>query len=81
MKKLFLLPLLALAGCMQPGFVMPDKSKLICAPEPGRPVGLGPDGTVTDAENGEYLRELRAAGGNCRSNLQWVNDYLSNLKK
>lgn len=81
MKKLLILPVLLLvAGCMQPGFTMPDKSKLVCAPEPGRPAGLGPDGAVTDAENGDYLRALRTAGGDCRSSLQWLKDYLENLK-
>ena len=82
MKKLLLaLPLLLVAGCMKPGFTMPDRTKLVCAVEPPRPVGLGPDNAVTDEENGKYLRQLREAGANCRSQLKWVQDYLNNLKK
>lgn len=87
---LCLAAVLALSACGDTGinFTPPPENKLVCKDEPSRPVGLGPEyvdangiirRAVTDAEDGEYKRVLREAGGDCRSNLNWVRRYLEGL--
>lgn len=71
-------------------FVKPAPDKLVCAPDPDRPVGSGPQyvdpngvtrNQITDDDNGTYLRELRDTGQDCRSKVDWLRDFFANLKE
>ncbi len=91
MKKTWLIALacLAVAACDHPVSVpRPPDDKLVCAGEPGRPVGSGPVYTdsngverhaVTDEENGTYLRDLRVAGQSCRDDVKWIREWFRGL--
>ncbi len=92
MRKLALIAaLLALPGCATTlAYTRPPDDKLVCAGEPGRPAGLGPQYTdangvvrraVTDDENGVYLSNLRVAGQDCREDVSWMRDWFDKLGK
>lgn len=79
-----------LSGCTTTRFARPPEDKLTCAEEPGRPAGKGPAYTdangierraVTDEENGEYLRDLRASGASCRQDVNWLRSWFDSLDK
>ena len=78
MNRYLMTPLLlALAGCATTG----DGSgipanRLVCPDEPDKPVGEGPNGEVTDEQNGTYLRGLRGAYLGCREDVDWIRDYV-----
>lgn len=92
MRKIVLLVLAcaAVAGCGEVASTpRPPDERLRCEGEPGRPVGSGrvyvdPTGVerheITDEDNGEYLRSLRAAGQSCRDNVNWLRNYFDGLK-
>lgn len=75
-----------LAGCGNLEIVKPPPEKMVCDPEPDAPGVIVVDPTtgiesrvVSDEENGEYLKGLRSAGGDCRSKLEWIDDFFSKL--
>lgn len=78
MKKLLLVPLLiAVAGCgAKPHieFPKPPADKLVCLDEPGIP-----DDPITDEKNATYLKALRAAGGSCRADVDWLRVWFKAL--
>lgn len=92
MKKIALLALacLAVAGCGELHSIpRPPADKLVCADEPGRPIGSGPvyvDPTgverheITDEDNGTYLRDLRASGQDCRDDVKWFREWFDRMK-
>lgn len=65
---------LALAGCQTTQFVEPPADKLVCPDEPAVP-----DNPVSDAKNSTYLRGLRAAGAECRADVEWLRVWFRNL--
>jgi len=67
------------AGCKTFDVPRPPADKLTCQEEPGRPAGLGPNGEVTDEENGTYLRDLRATGQDCRDDVNWLRRWFDEL--
>lgn len=80
MKTLLAFALAAtVAGCKTFDVPRPPDDKLNCESEPGRPAGLGPNGEVTDEENGTYLRELRATGQSCRDDVNWLRRWFEEL--
>lgn len=84
MKRLLFLPLvmvlLTAAQCGgRPEFAKPPADKLVCPNEPDPPVGVGPGGTVTDEENGTYLKDLRGAWAGCFSDVEWLRTWFKNL--
>lgn len=83
MRRLILIPLtLFIAGCGgHVEFPMPPKDKLVCPDEPGAPIGDGPGGRVTDEQNGEYLRSLRASWAGCKSDVDWLAAWFKTLNK
>lgn len=69
--------LLAVAGCAgHVEFPKPPADKLVCPDEPAVP-----DAPVTDEENGEYLKGMRAAWAGCRSDVDWLREWFKNLNK
>lgn len=82
---------LLVAGCATTTqFARPPEDKLVCADEPGRPVGKGDPYTdsrgverraVTDEENGQYLKGLRGAGQSCRDDVNWLRAWFTSLNK
>ena len=90
MRKSFLLlaACALVAGCKTYDVPRPPDDKLVCDPEPGRPVGAGPVYTdsagverreVTDEENGTYLRSLRGSGQSCRDDVNWLREWFNRL--
>lgn len=74
-KTIFAVALgLLVAGCAHTPVVPPDK--LSCADEPAAPKGAGPQGEVTDEQNGTYLRSLRGAWFDCRSKVDWMRTWV-----
>lgn len=51
--------------------VKPPADKLVCQSEPSVPE------TATDATVAQFIVDLRGAGQDCRSNLQWLNDFFA----
>ena len=82
MKRLLALPLLlAVAGCATTTqFARPPADKLECPDEPFAPEGAGPNGRVTDEQNGEYLKALRKSWQGCRADVDWLRDWFKALK-
>lgn len=71
-RYLLLLPLLlAVAACKTTGSTEIESARLECKDEPAIP-----EGEITDAKNGAYLRGMRAAWADCRGKLHWVRDYV-----
>lgn len=77
-KSLLAIMLLALAACGHTGIAKPSDIYLHCAAEPDVP-GDPVSGIVTDAQDAQYKRDLRAAGQDCRSKLGYVRDWFSKL--
>lgn len=66
----------------------PPADKLVCADEPGRPVGKGDLYTdaegkqrraVTDEEAAAYMATLRKSGQSCRDDVDWLRDWFKGL--
>lgn len=74
LTPLVLLASLTLAGCQTTRFVEPPADKLVCPDEPAVP-----DKPVTDEKNATYLRGLRAAGAECRADVEWLRVWFRNL--
>jgi hypothetical protein len=51
---------------------------LHCAPEPDVP-GDPVTGVVTDEQDAQYKRDLRGAGQDCRSKVDYLRDWFSKL--
>lgn len=80
MRKLALIALaaMALAGCQTTqAIARPDESKLRCAEEPDVPGDAL--GIVNDEQDARYKKDLRAAGQDCRSVVQWLRDWFAAL--
>lgn len=90
MKRILIaLTALSLSGCATTQFVRPPGDRLVCLGEPSRPAGTGEayqdaEGrerrAVTDTENAEYLRSLRAAGQDCREDVNWLRVWFDSLE-
>ena len=80
MKKIGLIAVaaLALAACGHKSVAKPSDFYLRCADEPDIP-GDPETGIVTDEQDAQYKRDLRAAGQDCRSKLGYVRDWFSKL--
>lgn len=91
-RLLCLAPALLLAACgatTHLAIVKPPPEKLICADEPGRPVGTGPSyvdssgvtrNAITDQDDAGYKGDLRNAGQDCRDKVDWLRDFFARLK-
>ena len=51
--------------------VKPPADKLVCQAEP-----IVPD-VATDATVAQFIVDLRGAGQDCRSNVQWLNEFFA----
>ena len=51
--------------------VRPPVERLTCQAEPSVP------DEATDATVAQFIVDLRGAGQDCRSNLQWVNEFFA----
>ena len=82
MKRVLIVVALAaaVAGCKTFEVPRPPADKLVCDSEPDRPAGLGPNGEVTDEENGTYLRDLRASGQSCRDDVNWMKSWFDEMR-
>lgn len=80
MKKLLLIATasLALAACGHTGIARPSDVYLHCAPEPDVP-GDPATGVVTDEQDARYKGDLRGAGQDCRSKVDYIRDWFSKL--
>lgn len=80
MKKLVLIAgaALALAACGHTGVAKPSDVYLRCAAEPELP-GDPVTGVVTDEQDAAYKRDLRGAGQDCRSKVDYLRDWFSKL--
>jgi predicted small secreted protein len=68
---------LAVAACQTTGIARPDASKLRCADEPAVPGDAL--GVVTDEQGARYMKDLRGAGQDCRSAVEWLRDWFAAL--
>lgn len=69
---------LALAACGQEHIAKPSDAYLSCSAEPDIP-GDPVTGVVTDGQDAQYKKDLRDAGQDCRSKLQYVHDWVHKL--
>ena len=69
---------LALAACGQTHIAKPSDVYLHCADEPDVP-GDPTTGVVTDEQDAQYKRDLRGAGQDCRSKVDYLRDWFSKL--
>lgn len=69
---------LAISACGSTHIAKPSDVYLHCAAEPDVP-GDPVTGVVTDEQDAQYKRDLRGAGQDCRSKLQYVSDWFSKL--
>lgn len=84
MKKVLLAAILPLAlmgnggSCGRMHVAKPSDVYLHCAPEPDVP-GDPVTGVVTDEQDAQYKRDLRGAGQDCRSKVDYLRDWFSKL--
>lgn len=75
---LALLPILTAASCGQTHIAKPSDVYLHCAGEPDIP-GDPVTGVVTDEQDAQYKRDLRGAGQDCRSKVDYLRDWFSKV--
>lgn len=83
MRKMWILAALAVAGCDRPPLEIarPPADKLVCPDEPAAPAARGPNGRVTDADAGAYMKDLRASWQGCRQDVDWLRVWFGKLPK
>jgi hypothetical protein len=72
------LVILTAACAPQSHIAKPSDAYLHCSSEPPVP-GDPVTGIVTDEQDAQYKRDLRAAWYDCSSKLQYVSDWVSKL--
>lgn len=80
MKRLLAITAVALAltACGHEHIAKPSDTYLTCAAEPDVP-GDPVTGIVTDEQDAQYKRDLRGAGQDCRSKVDYLHDWFSKL--